>query len=125
VLSPDGIVLGLQIDGIASRFEQLLDERVVSLQGGDVLVFFTDGITEAMNTDADLFGETRLVSLVEQHGDAPTEVLRERIFREIEAFVGQADQHDDMTMILVRIEGSAAPVAGVAAGAVTASEAAS
>ena len=76
------------------------------LQKGDVIVFYTDGITEAMNASSDLFGEARLSRIVQEHGHLESSELRERILREIEAFVGGADQHDDMTMILIKIERS-------------------
>ena len=103
-LAPEGLVVGLRLEGIAEKFEQLLAESVVPLAEGDVFVLYTDGITEAMNADADLFGETRLLELVEEHADMSTDMLRERILRELEAFVGVAEQHDDMTMILVKVE---------------------
>jgi serine phosphatase RsbU (regulator of sigma subunit) len=57
-----------------------------------------------MNPASDLFGESRLSRLVEEHGHLESSELRERILREIEAFVGTADQHDDMTMILIKVE---------------------
>ena len=76
----------------------------MDLAPGDVIVLFTDGITEAMNPDSDLFGETRLSRIVEEHGHLESSELRERIMREIEAFVGSADQHDDMTMILLKLD---------------------
>ncbi len=57
-----------------------------------------------MNVENDLFGDSRLSRLVEEHGHLESSELRERILREIEAFVGAADQHDDMTMILVKVE---------------------
>jgi sigma-B regulation protein RsbU (phosphoserine phosphatase) len=110
VLAPDGLVLGLRIEGVASKFEQLLEEATLPMQSDDVFVFYTDGITEAMNPAADLFGEQRLQQLVEEHADLPSEQLRERILREVEAFVSGADQHDDMTMILLKVEGSASQV---------------
>ena len=56
-----------------------------------------------MNTESDLFGDARLSQIVEEHGHLDSGELRERILREIEAFVGTADQHDDMTMILIKI----------------------
>ena len=65
---------------------------------------YTDGITEAMNPESDLFGDGRLGRLVAEHGHLESGELRERILREIEAFVGSADQHDDMTMILIKVE---------------------
>jgi sigma-B regulation protein RsbU (phosphoserine phosphatase) len=103
VLIPNGMVLGIRIDGAEARFVELLEEKQISLHTGDVIVFYTDGITEAMNPASDLFGESRLSRIVEEHGHLESGELRERILREIEAFVGTADQHDDMTMILLKI----------------------
>jgi sigma-B regulation protein RsbU (phosphoserine phosphatase) len=56
-----------------------------------------------MNTQSDCFGEGRLGQLVEEHSHLSAEELRERILREIQTFVGVADQHDDMTMILLKV----------------------
>ena len=103
VLIPNGMVLGLRIEGAELRFAELLEEKQIPLNTGDVIVFYTDGITEAMNPASDLFGESRLSRLVEEHGHLESAELRERILREIEAFVGTADQHDDMTMILIKV----------------------
>jgi sigma-B regulation protein RsbU (phosphoserine phosphatase) len=108
VLVPNGLVVGLRIPGAEDKFQQLLEEDRVTLSKGDVLVFYTDGITEAMNAQSDLFGEARLGRLISEHGHLDTADLRERILREIESFVGAADPHDDMTMILIKIEESAA-----------------
>jgi sigma-B regulation protein RsbU (phosphoserine phosphatase) len=102
VLIPDGMVLGLRIDR-GERFERLLEEVTIPLTHGDLFVMFTDGISEAMNAQAECFGEGRLGQLVEEHGHLSSEELRERILREIQAFVGGADQHDDMTMILLKV----------------------
>jgi phosphoserine phosphatase RsbU/P len=104
VLVPNGMVLGLRIEGAAAKFDELLEEKRIHLEAGDVIVFYTDGITEAMNAASDLFGESRLSRIVEEHGHLESGELRERILREIEAFVGSADQHDDMTMILIKID---------------------
>ena len=108
VLTPNGMVVGLRIEGAATKFAELLEEEQIVLESGDVLVLYTDGITEAMNDAEDLFGEGRLSRLVEEHGHLASGELRERILREIEAFVGNADQHDDMTMILIKVEGAEA-----------------
>ncbi len=107
VLTPNGLVLGLQLEGIETKFVDLLEECSLPVAGGDLLVLFTDGITEAMNESGDLFGESRLSRLIEEHGHLPSEELRERIIRDVEAFVGAADQHDDMTMVVLKIEDEA------------------
>jgi len=102
LLAPDGMVLGLNLDN-GEIFERLLEEQTMPIHEGDLFVLFTDGISEAMNAADDCFGEERLGRIVEQHPHLPSDQLRERILREIAAFVGEAPQHDDMTMILLRI----------------------
>jgi sigma-B regulation protein RsbU (phosphoserine phosphatase) len=106
-LVPSGLVVGLRIVGAQEKFVELLEECCIDLCQGDVIALYTDGITEAMNAASDLFGDGRLTRLIAEHGHLDAADLRERILREIEAFVGQADQHDDMTMILIKVEQSA------------------
>lgn len=104
LLAPDGLVLGLKIDD-GTLFERLLVEQTLPMQSGDIFLLFTDGLTEAMNADDDCFGEQRLGDLLEAHAGLPCSELRERMVREVEAFVGGAPQHDDMTMILLKVDG--------------------
>jgi phosphoserine phosphatase RsbU/P len=104
VIAPDGLVLGLQLAGIDETFEALLEEHTERVAAGDVFVLYTDGITEAMNSAAEMFGEERLAALIAGHAHLPPDELRERIVRDVEAFVGAADRHDDMTLILVKLE---------------------
>src|SRR5439155_762600 len=59
VLAPDGLVLGLKLDS-GEMFDRLLEESTIKLNPGDLFVFYTDGISEAMNEGDDCFGETRL-----------------------------------------------------------------
>lgn len=103
ILAPSGIVVGLKVDD-GETFERLLEEQTIPLQPGDLYVFFTDGISEAMNGADDCFGEARLGRLAEDHANLPSEELRERVLREVRAFIDGAPQHDDMTMILLKVE---------------------
>jgi sigma-B regulation protein RsbU (phosphoserine phosphatase) len=106
ILVPDGMVVGLKLD-TGEMFERHLQEETIRLHAGDLCLFFTDGISEAMNAEDDLFGEARLGRLVQTHAHLPPEELRERMLREIAAFVGDAPQHDDMTMILLKVDEAA------------------
>lgn len=117
LLAPDGLVLGLKLDD-GGLFERLLQEETMPIHEGDLFLLFTDGITEAMNASDDCFGEARLASIVREHADLPSDQLRERILREVAAFVGDAPQHDDMTMILLRIGDTPVPVASDASVAI-------
>jgi serine phosphatase RsbU (regulator of sigma subunit) len=100
VLTPAG--LGLGIDR-GDRFDQILEEAEIPLVSGDIFLFFTDGLSEAMNTKAELFGEGRLRSILEQGEGLSSDELKERILGEIRRFVGEADQHDDMTLVLLKV----------------------
>jgi serine phosphatase RsbU (regulator of sigma subunit) len=100
VLTPPG--LGLGIDR-GPRFEQVLEEVEVPLASGDLFLFFTDGLSEAMNTRSELFGEGRLRAILEQSSTFSGEELKDRILAEIRAFVGEAAQHDDMTLVLLKV----------------------
>lgn len=109
MLVPDGLVVGLQIDD-GTMFDSILQEQTIALAPGDLIVWFTDGISETMNEAFDCFGEQRLTQVVEQYAHLPFDQLRSYILAELRAFAGGADQHDDMTMILMKIE-PAAPFA--------------
>jgi serine phosphatase RsbU (regulator of sigma subunit) len=102
-LVPDGMVLGLQLD-TGGSFDRLLEEVTVPLGRGDVVLLYTDGISEAMNASGDCFGDARLLALAEQHADLPSDQLRERILRDVQAFTDGEAQHDDMTRVLLKIE---------------------
>jgi sigma-B regulation protein RsbU (phosphoserine phosphatase) len=81
-------------------------EQTIPLCAGDLYMFYTDGVSEAMNAADDCFGDGRLGGILEEHADLPPDQLRERVLREVAAFVGDAPQHDDMTMILLKVDPS-------------------
>src|SRR6185436_6350826 len=100
VLAPQG--LGLAIDR-GARFEEILEEAEVRLASGDLFLFFTDGLSEAMNERSELFGEGRLRSIIEQSDTLGSEQIKDRILDEIRGFVGGAAQHDDMTLVVLKV----------------------
>jgi serine phosphatase RsbU (regulator of sigma subunit) len=104
VICPSGMVLGLRLPGAAERFAQVLEEHTRPLLAGDVIVLYTDGITEAMNADGDLFSDETLGRVVEGQDDQDAAGIRERVVREVRAFVGDAEPHDDMTMIVLKVD---------------------
>jgi len=95
-LDPSGPVIGLMR-------ECAFVEQRVAVESGDVLVAFTDGVSEAMNAAGDEWGEDRLIAAVARHRALPARELLARIMREVDAFVGGARQHDDMTLVAIRI----------------------
>lgn len=100
----DGMVLGLRLPDAARRFGEILKEHTQPIRPGDVIVLYTDGITEAMNTEGDLFGDAALSAVVAAHHDLSSAGIRERILRDVRAFVGDAEPHDDMTMVVLKLQ---------------------
>jgi len=75
------------------------------LEAGDWLVIFTDGIVEAENAKADEYGEEQLIRLVDRESAAaPADLLR-RLLADLDRFVGNTPQHDDMTCLLLKRTG--------------------
>jgi phosphoserine phosphatase RsbU/P len=101
LLTPSGLGVGLDP---GPQFERLLEEQEVPLHSGDVFLFFTDGISEAMNEKGELYGEDRLRLLMQKDGLGTAEEVRDRVLTDVRLFVGQAAQHDDMTMVVLRID---------------------
>jgi phosphoserine phosphatase RsbU/P len=101
-LQPEGMVLGLQFD-TGDLFSRTLAELTLPLGLGDLFLLYTDGISEAMNLAGDCFGDARLADLACLHADLASDDLRDCILGEVQAFAGSTAQHDDMTMVLLKI----------------------
>ena len=77
-------------------------ETAVKLEHGDALFIYTDGVTEATSADRELFGEDRMLAALNHHcAESPSQILP-GVRREIDAFVGDAPQFDDITMLCLR-----------------------
>jgi sigma-B regulation protein RsbU (phosphoserine phosphatase) len=95
-LEPGGTVVGL-IE------EACYEQGFVRLGPGDVLVAFTDGISEAMNLEDEEWGEERLVDCVRASKSSSAQELLDCIFAAATEFAGAAPQHDDMTLVILRV----------------------
>jgi len=72
------------------------------VEKNDLLIFYTDGITEAMNSRDQQFGFERLKNVIEHNCSLPPDELKQKIFSSIDEFVDGASQHDDETLIIVQ-----------------------
>ncbi len=79
------------------------DEVTFELHAGDVFVFCTDGVFEAMNAEGAEFGTARLIEVVGRARALPAREIVDRIFAAVEAFRGEEPPNDDMTAVAVRI----------------------
>jgi sigma-B regulation protein RsbU (phosphoserine phosphatase) len=77
----------------------------LQLQPGDLLVYYTDGLTEAENMSGDFFGEDRLQAAIMAGHNMQIEELGNYILAEVDNFVGDAPPFDDLTLVLVRYTG--------------------
>ena len=88
-------------------FEEIaFTERAVNLEKGDLLVFYTDGVTESINADGIEFTGQRLQMLLERDGRMPTRAAIEAVLSEVKDFERGAPQADDITCVGVRYLGS-------------------
>lgn len=78
-------------------------EQILRLVPGDILLAFTDGISEAMNASEDEWGEDRMIAEAQAHADLSAADLLQQLFRAADAFAAGAPQHDDMTLVVLQI----------------------
>ena len=92
---------------IVGAFKQAtFEEEMVQLDPGDVLVVFSDGITEALNPDGEEFGEERLLSCVKANPELAPTALLERLLDTVHQFTTSAVQNDDLTLLVFRYVGA-------------------
>jgi sigma-B regulation protein RsbU (phosphoserine phosphatase) len=96
LLTTGGPVIGLLED---CSYEH----GVIEMRRGDVLVAYTDGVSEAQNPEGEEFGERRLMQLVAAGAHLQADELRERIVESVRAWQRDAPQYDDMTMVIVKV----------------------
>jgi hypothetical protein len=99
LLQTAGIGLGLEKGDI---FTKTLVEGELQLSPGDTLVFYTDGFTEAMNSDLEEFGTERFLDLLHRNDNGSAEQLVQHAFDEVRQFAGDHPQHDDMTIVVLK-----------------------
>ena len=101
-LNPKGIAIGMDNGAI---FKKVIQEEVLHFESGDVFIFYTDGISEAMNGKGEEFGEERLAETLAQNAHLTAEEILEAVNKTVFDFAGSTPQHDDFTMVIVKIDG--------------------
>ncbi|MBI3005953.1 MAG: PP2C family protein-serine/threonine phosphatase [Ignavibacteriales bacterium] len=97
-LKPPGVRLPLGLKEQV-RYKQIR----VKLKKGNTLILYTDGISEAMNSKQEMYGFDRLERCVKEANGTARDV-RDRILDDVRAFAGTAPQHDDMTVVVVKVD---------------------
>jgi len=70
---------------------------------GQIYAFFTDGVTEAMNEQYDLFGEDKLTTILKNKSSYRSTEIMNEIWQSVNSFRGTAEVNDDMTMVIVKV----------------------
>jgi len=100
-LVPDGVALGLCARDL---FDELLHEYTVEYETGETFILYSDGVSEAMNDQRDEFGDGRLHDLIANASNPSVDELRDTIISHVERFRGTAEQNDDITVVVVKVE---------------------
>lgn len=96
LLKADGIALGV-VDGVK------LEEAEIQLEKGDMVTLFTDGVTEAINEKEELFGQQRLLNVIEANRALPAKEIVAKIEEAVTAFSGGLPQFDDITLMILKV----------------------
>jgi sigma-B regulation protein RsbU (phosphoserine phosphatase) len=99
-LKPNGVGIGMKTN---PAFEGLLEEIRVPLDPGDVLVFYTDGVTEAMNRASEPFGYGRLEGMLAASSHLPADGIKKELLKRLETFRQGEDFGDDVTLVVAKI----------------------
>ena len=109
LLRKDGRVERLEAGGPVVGLIEIADfmEQTIDIGPGDLLLGYTDGVSECMNPRDEEWGEDRLIEVLRAAQGAPAKDIVARIMREADAFASGAKQHDDMTLIVMKVAGPA------------------
>jgi phosphoserine phosphatase RsbU/P len=97
----DTIDLGFPI-GLEEEIFGFLDQQHVHLDAGDVVVLYTDGITEAENEDRQLYGLERLCEVICQHVDQPAIAILQAVIADLRSHIGTHKIYDDITILVLK-----------------------
>ena len=98
-IRPMGIGLGLDF---GTQFGNSLEETEIDLKEDDLIVLYTDGITEAKNLELEDFGEEKFENVLLNHSGKNVDEISNEVIKEITLFSKQGTQHDDITLVILK-----------------------
>jgi sigma-B regulation protein RsbU (phosphoserine phosphatase) len=101
VFLPKGIGLGITTD---QDFNRKIEEVTIPMHSDECFVLYSDGLTEAMNPQQELFGEKRLKDLVDRQHHLPSHQLRDLLVSHAKTFQENEEQNDDITVVIVKVK---------------------
>ena len=97
-VNPPGMAVG--IDG-GAVFNRVTNDFALEMSSGDCLILYTDGVTEALDSSGEEFGVENVTRVIVESAPMGADVVVERLTAELKKFVGEAPQHDDITLIVI------------------------
>ena len=100
-LKKGGVMLGIFPDDMITKMPPF-EQETTRLASGDIIVFYTDGVTETTNIDDELYGETRLQATATRLRNESADAICQAIYSEVIEFQGEAEQYDDLTLMVLK-----------------------
>jgi sigma-B regulation protein RsbU (phosphoserine phosphatase) len=106
IKEPSSDILLLKAKGIALGVTEgvKLEEAETQIEKGDIIVLYTDGVTEAINEKEEQFGQQRLLKIIEKNRLLPASDIVRKVQEEVKAFSGNQPQFDDITLMIIKVE---------------------
>ncbi|MDH7605076.1 MAG: PP2C family protein-serine/threonine phosphatase [Melioribacter sp.] len=98
-INPSGIAIGMNDRGL---FEKTLAEIQINPDLNDIIIIYSDGVTETMNIFKNFFGLENIKKVVEKNVDKSAEEIKEALLKSIISFRGNAPQNDDLTLVVIK-----------------------
>ncbi len=95
-LDVPGLFLGMFKEGF-------YQDRITTLQYGDTLILYTDGVIEALNENEEKYGLDRMIGLIKDNQELDAQSLVDKIFSNIQKYVGRMPIYDDLTLVIVNL----------------------
>jgi sigma-B regulation protein RsbU (phosphoserine phosphatase) len=80
------------------------EETKLHLESGDLLIFYTDGVVEAMNKKGKMYGFDRFLEVIKENRGLDANTFLQKLIDDINSFVGKAEQHDDLTIVIIMVD---------------------
>ena len=100
-LEKGGVMLGMFPNDVLSEISEF-EQETTQLGSGDVVLFYTDGVTETVNPDGELYEEERLEAIAQRVKSESADQICQAIYDDVIAFQGEAEQFDDLTLMVLK-----------------------
>jgi len=100
-LNPPGFPIGITLPDI-HLFDNIIKSDRIRLHPDDILIVYTDGITEAMNHKREMYGEERLLAAIRKNGNLDVVEFVSKLKEDLMSFTGGYEQNDDITLVAVK-----------------------